>query len=301
MGQRVSLMAYSGAPSFNRKALATQAMQASITARLKAQYDLVSPVSICDVAEKLGVRVTFNDINMEGMYQRGRPPRIHLSALRPLVRRTYNCGHELGHHELGHGSSIDELREDQATKPWDDPNEFMADAFAGFTLMPTLGLRHAFVVRGWDPESVTPSQLYRIASHFGVGYTSLITHLHYGVGIISRARLITLQKAKPSALRAEILGSITPAPLLAIDAWSTTTIIDAEVKHLLLMPHDTVAEGAALKELSEGGAGRLFEACRPGIARVTRRGGEWAAFVRVSRTAYVGRAEFRHLEDDSDE
>src|ERR1700683_394251 len=114
MGRRVSLVARAGVPAgFDRKALATRSMQASIAARLKAQCDLVAPISIYDVATKLGVRVTFNNINMEGMYQRGSPPRIHLSALRPLVRRTYNCGHELGHHELGHGSSIDELREEQ--------------------------------------------------------------------------------------------------------------------------------------------------------------------------------------------
>jgi hypothetical protein len=54
-----------------------------------------------------GVTVRFNNINMEGMYQRGAPPRIHLSARRPLSRRTYNCAHELGHHVFGHGSSIE--------------------------------------------------------------------------------------------------------------------------------------------------------------------------------------------------
>src|SRR3546814_6969436 len=47
-----------------------------------------------------------------GMYQRAPPPRIHLSARRPLPRRAYNCAHELGHHVFAHGSSIDELRED---------------------------------------------------------------------------------------------------------------------------------------------------------------------------------------------
>ena len=89
----------------------------------------------------------FNNINMAGMYQRGLPPRIHLSA-RPLQRRAYNCAHELGHHVFGHGSSIDELREDAKSQPWDDPKEFLADTFAGFILMPIIGLRRAFSVRG---------------------------------------------------------------------------------------------------------------------------------------------------------
>jgi FixJ family two-component response regulator len=70
--------------------------------------------------------VRFNNINMEGVYRRGLPPRIHLSARRPLPRRAYNCAHELGHHVFGHGSSIDELREDAKAQPWEDPKEFLA-------------------------------------------------------------------------------------------------------------------------------------------------------------------------------
>ena len=69
----------------------------------------------------LGIVVRFNNINMEGMYQRGLPPRIHLSARRPLPRRAYNCAHELGHHVFAHGSSIDELREDAKAQSWEDP------------------------------------------------------------------------------------------------------------------------------------------------------------------------------------
>jgi IrrE N-terminal-like domain len=99
-------------PSFNRRALATQAMQAALSTRAKVKLDQVSPICIYGVCQSLGIQVRFNNINMEGMYQRGVSPRIHLSARRPLARRAYNCAHELGHHVFGHGSSIDELRED---------------------------------------------------------------------------------------------------------------------------------------------------------------------------------------------
>jgi Zn-dependent peptidase ImmA (M78 family) len=112
-------------PSFNRRALATQAMQAAAATRAKAKLDQVGPICIYGLCETLGVTVRFNNINMEGMYQRGVPPRIHLSARRPLPRRAYNCAHELGHHIFGHGSSIDELREDAKSQPWEDPKEFL--------------------------------------------------------------------------------------------------------------------------------------------------------------------------------
>lgn len=97
-----------------RKTLVMQGMQASIEARVKAGLDLKSPACIYGLCEAHKVAVRFNDINMEGMYDRAPKPRIHVSALRPLARRTFTCAHELGHHVFGHGSTIDELREDQA-------------------------------------------------------------------------------------------------------------------------------------------------------------------------------------------
>src|SRR3546814_7853863 len=141
---------------------------------------------------------------MEGMYQRGSPPRIHLSSKRPLPRRAYNCAHELGHHLLGHGSSIDELRENQLVRPWNVPEEYSADTFAAYALVPTLGLRNAFAVRGVKPETATPIDIYRIACLFGVWYSTLVTHLLWGEAMISRARAGALRKFTPRTLRAHI-------------------------------------------------------------------------------------------------
>lgn len=129
--------------SFSRRALATQAMHAAAATRAKARLDQGSPICVFGLCETLGVTVRFNSINMEGMYQRGARPRIHLSARRPLSRRAFNCAHELGHHVFAHGSSIDELRENAKVQPREDPKEFLADTFAGFTLMPVIGLRRA--------------------------------------------------------------------------------------------------------------------------------------------------------------
>lgn len=285
----------------NRRALADKAMKAAISARLKAGKDLVSPICIYSVAEAHGVRVRFNDIDMEGMYQRGSPPRIHLSSKRPLVRRTFNCAHELGHHVLGHGSSIDELRENQTVRPWDIPEEYSADTFAAYTLMPTLGLRNAFAVRGLKPETATPAEVYRIACQFGVGYSTLVTHLLWGEAMIGRSRADALRKFTPQSLRAQILGALTPQPLIVADEHWGGAAIDAEVGHLLLLPTGTVAHGNAVTAIGDLAHGRLFEAKRPGLVRLDRPGGDWAAFGRVARAAYVGLAEFRHLEDDEDD
>lgn len=292
--------------SFNRRALATEAMQAAAATRAKAKLDQSGPICIYGLCETLGVVVRFNNINMEGMYQRGLPPRIHLSARRPLARRAYNCAHELGHHVFGHGSSIDELREDAKAQPWDDPKEFLADTFAGFALMPIIGLRRAFAVRRWAPETATPAQIFTIACEFGVGYATLLTHLSAGVNMLSRGRTAALQRVTPKELRTDILSTLTSDPLIVADRHRTAPTLDAEVKTLLLLPSGAEIAGDGLAFERDLAAGRLFRAVKSGIFQATA--GDWAVFVRIApvqknepKYGYIGLAQYRHLEEDLDE
>ncbi len=292
-------------PCIDRRALATEAMQAATATRAKANLDQVGPICIYGLCETLGIVVRFNNFNMEGMYQRGLPPRIHLSARRPLPRRAYNCAHELGHHVFGHGSSIDELREDAKAQPWEDPKEFLADTFAGFILMPIIGLRRVFSVRGWTPETATPAQIFTIACEFGVGYSTVLTHISAGVNLLSRSRAAALRRVKPKALRMRILGAFTPERLIVADHHRTAPTLDAEVKTLLLLPPGAEVKGGGLAFGRDLAAGRLFRAIKPGIFQASA--GEWAVFVRIAPIqksepyGYVGLARYRHLEEDPDE
>lgn len=292
-------------PSFNRRDLATEAMQAAAATRAKAKLDQSSPICIYGLCETLGVAVRFNNINMEGMYQRGVPARIHLSARRPLPRRAYNCAHELGHHVFGHGSLIDELREDAKAQPWDDPKEFLADTFAGFILMPIIGLRRAFAVRGWMPETATPAQVFTIACEFGVGYATLLTHLSWGVNMLSRPRAVALQRVTPKALRMNILGALTPEPLIVADRHRVAPTLDAEVNTHLLLPPGTEATAEGLAFERDLAAGRLFRAQKAGIFQALA--DDWAVFLRIAPIqkrepyGYIGLAQYRHLEEDPDE
>lgn len=292
-------------PSFNRRVLATEAMQAATETRAKGNLNQARPVCIYGLCETLGVTVRFNNINMEGMYQRGIPPRIHLSARRPLPRRAYNCAHELGHHVFGHGSSIDELREDAKAHPWEDPKEFMADTFAGFILMPIIGLRRAFSVRGWTAETATPAQIFTIACEFGVGYATLVTHLSSGVNLLSRARAAALHRVTLKALRMDILSALSPEPLIVTDRHRAAPTLDAEVTTRLLLPRGTEVTGGGLAFERDLEAGRLFRAEKAGIFQASA--GDWAVFVRVAPIqktepyGYIGLAQYRHLEEDPDD
>lgn len=287
----------SAAAGATYKALVMKGMQASITARTRAGADLKSPICIYALCEAHGVTVRFNDISMEGMYDRLPKPRIHLSALRPLARRAFTCAHELGHHVFGHGSTIDELRDDHANNAERPPNEILADSFGAFALMPTLGLREAFARRGLDPNRARAVDMYAIACNFGVGQATLVNHLAYAVDMINPVQRAVLGRMTPKMIRTELLGEATPEPLIVADQHWNSSTLDMEQGALALLPATVVVDTAMLMPERDLPSGRLFRAMQPGITRVVVPGTSWATYVRIARQKYVGLAKYRHLEE----
>ena len=70
---------------------------------------------------------------------------------------------------------------------------------------------------------------------------------------------------------------------------------------LLLLPPGTEIDRRDLAYEHDLANGRLFRAVRPGIVQASADSGAWAVFVRIAPEAYVGLAQYRHLEDDPDE
>jgi Zn-dependent peptidase ImmA (M78 family) len=144
----------------SRTELAKQALEKSLEIREEYRYDFRSPLCVYQLAEKSRVTVRFiDDVSMEGVYAALAKPKILISSLRPAVRRVFTCAHELAHHFFGHGSTIDELQ-DEAESGQFQPNEFLANAFAGFLLMPAQGVKRAFSLRGLNIATATPEQVY---------------------------------------------------------------------------------------------------------------------------------------------
>jgi hypothetical protein len=238
---------------------------------------------------------------MEGMYDRQPKPRIHVSALRPLARRAFTCAHELGHHVFCHGSTIDELRDDHAQNADRPPNEVLADAFAAFVLMPTLGLREAFAKRGLDPNKASAFDMYAIACNFGVGQATLVNHLAYGIDMISPTQRAQLGRITPKMIRTELLGQVVPEPLTVADQHWNSPTLDVEQDALLMLPPGVVVDAAMLRPERDLTKSRVFRAVKVGITRVVIPGSSWATYVRTARRQYVGLARFRHLEETVDE
>lgn len=280
-----------------RAELAQSALRGAIAMRKQAEVPTNCPVSPVDLATTLGLCVRFVDISMEGMYVSGNQPSIILSSLRPFARRNFTCGHELGHHHFGHGSTIDELNE-SAGKSQFQPEEFLVDAFSGFLLMPPIGMRQAFADRNISLARAGAYDILRVASAFGVGYDTLISQLS-ATKQLQPDHADRLRRVGLAGIRKELLGVETAQAIVVVDQQFEAKTLDLEVGMLVLLPSDVDVSGG-LERIRAIGDRNLFEATSPGIGRLCSASRQWSVFARVARDRYVGLATYRHLEE-SDE
>lgn len=281
--------------SNQRRSLAQEALRAASDLREDLGLCDFSPGCAFEAGETLGVSVRFTDINMEAFYARKPRPMILLSSKRPLGRRAFNAAHELGHHVFGHGSRLDELQKRETKNSWEDPDEFLADTFAGFFLMPLLAVNSAFRRRGWDAKTASPLQVFTVACDFGVGYNALVTHLAYGLSSISQSRARELKLTTPRDLRKKLFGQPIASQMLIAGPRREKEKIDIETGMLLAVPVGTVADTMHLVPTQSIMNATLFRAIEPGIASVRKQG--WKATVRIQKQGFIGLAKYRHLED----
>jgi Zn-dependent peptidase ImmA (M78 family) len=181
---------------------ATGAARRAATLRGRLGYGLADALCPFDVAERLKVEVRFQNESprMEGFYAPGRPPRIFISSLRPAGRQRYTAAHELGHHEYGHGASLDAELNDNTRE------EFLANRFARALLMPKLAVANAFQRRGWDPRQTTAEQAFLVAQDLGVGFTTLIDNMSQTLRLLGPDEADRLTKLRLAKVRATVAG-----------------------------------------------------------------------------------------------
>ena len=245
----------------------------------------------------MNVRVRIVDISMKGNYFQDAEPLIFISVLRPFPRRAFTCAHELGHHVFGHGSTIDHLTEEAELEKIFQPDEFLVDSFAGFMLMPILGVRKAFSSRGWNAKTATPEQFFTVACNFGVGYGTLITHMTYSLGEIDKVKAKELLRFGPKAIREKVLGYSSDSSLVIVDENWLMPTVDVEVGTDILLPSEVQVTDKCVELIGKTDEGYIYRAVHPGIDRLFRPSANWAAFIRVSREQFVGLSQYRHLEE----
>ncbi len=284
----------------NRKELAREALGAALQLRIEKQINLVDPICIYDFAENLRIDLRFADIpSLEGLYSSTPRPTIVLGSDRPAGRRAYTCAHEIGHHHFGHGSRIDELRPEGTGSALFEPEEFLAQAFAGFLLMPKLAVCNAFAIRGWKIPGVTPEQIYRASNLFGVTYAGLIHHLTIGLHMLAETDGDQLLAVKLPSFRAQFCDR--KRQLVFVDDFWKSRPIDLEVGDIVHSPLGSNCQGDCLIRKERHITGQLFEATQPGCGHISNPRTDWECPVRVSRHFYVGLNRYRHMEEVADE
>jgi hypothetical protein len=232
------------------------------------------------------------------MYVKAERSKILVSSHRPSGRSRFNCAHELGHHILNHGTKIDEYLEgSEVSSGTFDPEEYIADRFASYLLMPKTLVAHAFHRRNWKPETSTPLEYYVIAGWLGVGYQTLIYQMRDSLRLISQQKAAELLKTQPKDVRMQVLGQSVQQHLTVVDFQWTSRAIDTHVEDLVLVPSGTAFEGECLQRVPHGADGILYQAVTPGTGRFAHPNSEWASYVRVAKRGYVGRSIYRYLPD----
>lgn len=282
-----------------KQRLARDALQRALAVRSDVDVPSNVPVCVFDLAVKRGVDVWFKALpSMEGMYSRSPTPAMVVSSLRPAGRQVYTGSHELGHHEYGHGLRVDEYTE--GGRRDDSDEEFLADCFAGFLLMPKAAVVRGFRRRGWTPATATPDQVFTVAGWLGVGYDTLITHMQASLGLLDRSRAAMLRKDTPKRIKSRLLGSECTEELIVADEHWEGRAIDIQVGDAILATPGIVVEHAGVAVAGKVLFSTILRGTAPGLGRIHDPATGWAGFVRVCRRGYVGRARFRHFEETED-
>jgi Zn-dependent peptidase ImmA (M78 family) len=277
--------------------LAREAMAASIEVRLQLGLGLEEPICAYLACERLGVPVRFVDVSMEGLYSHSSPPRIFLSAFRPIVRRHFNCAHELGHHIFGHGSKLDELQRAVQDEEDDSPEEFIVNSFAGHLLMPVLGIRRAFARRGIAAASAEPHEIFVVASEYGVSFDALTTQLTFCLNEITTSHRRTLLNARPTLQRALAITDGASGMAL-IDKRFCSSTLDVEEGYLIVAPPGAKVDNDCATRIGDCNFGSIFQVVKRGIVELFAPNMCWSVSIRVMPRNFVGLARFRFLEDD---
>lgn len=279
--------------------LATKAARAA--ARLRCELGFGPTEAICpfDVAEMLSIPVRLVPLpSLEGMYSPSPKPTIIVSVERPMGRRRYTCGHELGHHAFGHGTRLDELS-DEDRETW-SPEEFLAHRFAAALLMPKLAVESAFARRGWSIGTPTPDTIFVVARELGVGFSTLVGYLERTLGAIPPAMAVSLTRTQLAKIRRRLAGFEVMHDITVVDRHWQCRWIDVEVGDVVMHPPDATFEGRCAIAVDDGSLPHLV-ATAPGTGTLSVDPLRSAVLLRVSRQGFAGLARYRHLEEVADD
>ncbi len=185
---------------------------AMISAR-QAHEDLQVPrdryIDVFAVLQALEIEVVLQDLGpLLGLYvsEHDSGPACLLNSGLSEIHLRHTLAHELGHHRLQHGTTID--HEATATGKWGQgwsAVEKAAEMFASWFLMPLPAVLAACERIGARPASACDA--YRVARWLGTPYATTVRHLAQ-LKIINRSSMSSWLRAAPAELARQLAPDI---------------------------------------------------------------------------------------------
>jgi len=249
----------------------------------------ICPYSLC---EAMGLDLRLVKIpSFEGMYVANQNL-VLISSERPEGRKRFTCAHEIGHHELGHGTIIDEILECGSNKV----EEQEADLFASMLLMPSSAVKRALTRYRVSVEKIPPTDAYILSKYFGVSYQAFITHISSNLRLITHKHSQILKQANLSKIRRSISGLTTNNQVFCIDDWWDEKAIEFEVGDFIVSPKKLSIDGPQTFKTISLEPLHIYEAISPGITRLFNDG--WSSFSKISRHKFQGLFQYKYDEED---
>jgi IrrE N-terminal-like domain len=272
----------------------TEVARRALTARQRFGFPLDSPCDVYELISKYGLALRFTNIStLDGLYLNdGLLGSINVSTLRPSGHQRFTAAHELGHFLLGHGAHLDEKIENMES---DSTEEEMADTFARHLLMPKRAALRGFRSLGVTPTTANPEQYYAVASWLGVGYTTLVQHTRWTLGLIDSPQLHRLTLKTPQQIKRRQVPSVSWSgrkELWPFAGWWDGTNVHLQIGDVVTgltspsLDHFDIGDGCAIAT----SVGQLS-------AQVY---GDATVHLNISKTDYVGMYQYRYLEEPLD-
>lgn len=175
----------------------------------------------------------------------------------PTIRHT--AAHELGHHQLGHGDSVDQHIdpwEPETPGVWTGP-EMSAEAFATWFLMPRPAVLRGLQLLGTDRPR-TAEHAYRLATLLGASFRGVCRHL-VNLELVSASTAAAWAKAGRARVRNRLAGPyarVTNGEVHVLDTDIRDVTVYVTDSDLLLATPTACAELTAV-ELAVAGLERV--------------------------------------------
>lgn len=250
----------------------------------------ICPYSLC---EAMSLDLRFVKIaSFEGMYV-ANENLVLISSERPEGRKRFTCAHEIGHHELEHGTVIDEIVEHGSNKL----EEQEADLFASMLLMPSSAVNRALTRYRVTDEKLKHADAYILSKYFGVSYQAFIFHLYGNLRLITYKHYQSLKNAKLGDLRKTISGITTKNQVFSVGTWWDEKAIEMEVGDIIVSERVLSIDGPKIfKEVIQDTSRYAYEALSPGITRIYS--DEWSCFSKISRHKFQGFFQYKYDEEE---